>query len=99
MEVERVRMDFTLPAANGTGRELTPEAFSALAEAYRPRSFFSEALCAHYFTYQDKKGTHFVLYDDAVSIRRKLALAARMGIDSAFMFYPHVRDLVGELAD
>jgi hypothetical protein len=99
LEIERVRMDFTLPATSGTGRELTPEAFSALVEQYRPRSFFSEALYAQYFTYPDKKGTHFVLYDDAASIRRKLTLAGRMGIDSVFMFYPHVRDLVGELMD
>ncbi len=97
LEIERVRMDFTLPASNGTGKELTQEAFEGLLSQHRPKPFFSEALYAQYFTYQDRKGTHFVLYDDAESIRRKLSLASRMGIERAFMFYPHVANLIGEL--
>ncbi len=97
LEIERVRMDFTLPASNGTGKQLSPEAFAALVKQYAAKPFFSEALYAQYFTYWDKKGAHFVLFDDAESIRRKLVLAERMGIDSAFLFYPHVADLVSQL--
>ena len=97
LEIERVRMDFTLPAKTGAGKELTPDAFSKLLAQYQPKTFFSEALYAHYFTYRDNKGTHFVLYDDAESIRRKLVLASRMGIDSAFVFYPHIADLIDAL--
>ncbi len=97
LEIERVRMDFTLPAANGSGRELAPDAFSALLAQHRPKSFFSEALYTHYFTYRSRKDTHFVLYDDAESIRRKLSLASRMGIENAFLFYPHVADLIEDI--
>ena len=97
LEIERVRMDFTLPALRGTGKELTAGALNDLMQSYRRRIFFSEALYAQYFTYHDKKGTHFVLFDDADSIRRKLILATRMGIEHSFLFFPHVSDLIGEL--
>ena len=97
LEIERVRMDFALPAVTGTGQDLSAVELQALIDQYKPNSFLSKELCANYFTYRDKKGTHFVLYDNAASIRRKLAVAASLGVDSALMFYPHVADIIDKI--
>jgi len=51
-------------------------------------------LSAYYFTYQDASGSHFVLYDDAGSIRKKIFLARQLGIDHAMLFFPEVEDLL-----
>ena len=40
LEIERVRMDFSLPAVTGTGKDLTEEELRALVERYHPSSFF-----------------------------------------------------------
>lgn len=97
LEIERVRMDFSLPATQGTGHDLTASELHSLMEEYHPQSFFSKDLCAYYFTYYDKKGTHFVLYDNDVSIRRKLAVASKSGIEDAFIFYPHIADIIDRI--
>ncbi len=99
LEIERVRMDFTLPAKTGTGTELTADELKNLMDEYHPQSFLSKDLCAYYFTYHDKKGTHFVLYDNDTSIRRKLTAAGKLGIEDAFVFYPHVSDIIDRLTD
>ncbi len=98
LEIERVRMDFSLPATQGTGKELTAGELQSLVEQYNPQSFLSKDLCAYYFTYNDKKGTHFVLYDNGASIKRKLAVASKMGIEDAFIFYPHVADIIDQIS-
>lgn len=97
LEIERVRMDFTPPVTNGVGKELSAEELQALIEQHHPQSFLSKELCAYYFTYRDKKGTHFVLFDNGASIKRKLQVAAKMGIDSAFLFCPHVADIIDKI--
>lgn len=97
LEIERVRMDFTLPASSGTGKELSAEDLQNLLTQYHPQSFLSIPLCTNYFTYHDKKGVHFVLYDNSTSIHCKLGAAADMGIDTAFMFYPHVSDIIDKI--
>ncbi|SHH93165.1 hypothetical protein SAMN02745823_01499 [Sporobacter termitidis DSM 10068] len=97
LEIERVRMDFSLPAVTGAGRELTAEELQALIEQQHAQSFLSKDLCAYYFTYHDKKGTRFVLYDNAASIRRKLTVASRLGIENAFIFYPQVEDIIDKI--
>jgi hypothetical protein len=97
LEIERVRMDFVLPERSGVGTVLTDKQFKSLYAAHCKRSFYSPGLCANYFTYRDGGRTHIVLFDDAASIRRKLELATGLGIGSAFLFYPHVSDLLSEL--
>jgi predicted alpha/beta-fold hydrolase len=97
LEIERVRMDFSLPAVTGTGKELTAEELQALMEQHHAQSFLSKDLCAYYFTYHEKKGTRFVLYDNAASIRRKLAVGAKLGVTDAFIFYPHVADIIDKI--
>ncbi|HHT16598.1 MAG TPA: hypothetical protein GXZ77_02605 [Papillibacter sp.] len=97
LEIERVRMDFTLPAKTGTGRELMQEELEALLDTYKPKIHYSEELVASYFIYRSRKRTHFVLFDNAATIRRKLTHAARAGIDTAFLFYPNVYDILDEI--
>lgn len=97
LEIERVRMDFSLPAAQGTGMELTADELQSLIDEHRPQSFLSKDLCAYYFTYHDKKDTHFVLYDNGASIRRKLSVASTMDIEDAFIYYPHTADIIDKI--
>ena len=44
-----------------------------------------------------ENGVHFVLYDDAGSIRKKLDIAGRMGITRAFLPYGQADDLLPRL--
>lgn len=97
LDVQRLRMDFTLPARTGEGVPLSPEAFQALMEREEPAVFFSQELCARYFTYARDGETHFVLFDDAGTIRKKLQTGAALGCSAAFLMFPEVRDLLGEL--
>ena len=74
LAVERVAADFFLPAPSGQGHPLSQEELKALMDEREPAVFFSNELCAHYFTYMNRQnGAHFVLFDDAASIRKKLA--------------------------
>ena len=59
--------------------------------------FFSQDLCARYFTYTREGETHFVLFDDADTLQQKLQTGTRMGFSAAFLMYPEVRDLLPRL--
>ena len=98
LAVERSAEDFFLPSPNGQGRPLTREELAAKRKELSPSIFFSDELCARYFTYMNRQsGAHFVLFDDAGSIRKKLGLAEAMGIDRALFFYPEVSDLLPDI--
>lgn len=97
LEIERVRMDFCLPSLNGSGKRLTARELYSMIQSRGAQSYFSQELCAYYFTFQDKKGSHFVLYDDAGSIKKKIYLASQFGISSAMLLYPEVEDLISKL--
>lgn len=87
--LEWSREDFTLPAKSGAGAPLSPAELTALLQKRRPNVYFSAELCAHYFTYMPTGGSpHFVLYDNAFSMEKKLRLAAEMGITEGFLPYP-----------
>ena len=76
-----------------TGGELSKK-----MEELRPSVFFSNELCAHYFTYMSPKtGAHFVLFDDAGSIRRKLQLSRSLDIDRAVLSYPDTAELLPQI--
>ena len=50
--------------------------------------YYSQALCANYFTYRDGgQDTHFVLFDDEKSLMRKCELAEKAGVGSIFALY------------
>lgn len=98
LAVERVAEDFFLPSPDGQGTPLSREALSTMLEQRAPSIFFSDQLCAHYFTYMaPDNGAHFVLFDDAGSIRKKLLLARNLGIRQAVLAYPQVDDLLEDI--
>lgn len=97
LDCQRLAMDFLLPSPNGEGAPLTRQQLQQLQQG-RP-VYFSEDLCARYFTYRTRQHTHFVLFDDADTIRRKLRLAEELGITTAFVMLPEVDDLLEGLFD
>lgn len=92
LDVERLRMDFRLPCPSGQGRPLDDREFRRLAER-GGATFFSPDLCARYFTYVQGGQTHFVLFDDADTLNRKVRTAAAMGFAAAFFMWPEVGDI------
>ena len=59
--------------------------------------FFSEELCANYFSYTAQGRAHFILFDTAETLRCKLRLGRERGMETAFLMYPEVSDLLPEL--
>jgi hypothetical protein len=97
LDVQRLRMDFSLPAPSGEGTTLTGEQLDDLLKREAPAVFFSQELCTRYFTYQKDGEAHFVLYDDEETLRRKLRIGSSMNIGIGFLLYPEVRDLLSGL--
>lgn len=97
LDLQRLMMDFPLPSPSGEGTPLTREALRALRETHSPAVFFSQELCARYFTYSKGGQTHFVLYDDGETLTYKLRLGQSLGIAAAFAMYPEVSDLLEPL--
>jgi len=95
LAVERVAEDFFLPAPGGQGTPLSREELAAKLTERSPSVFFSQELCAHYFTYMSRDhGAHFVLYDTAGSIRAKLQVALACGVSRFVLAWPEVDDLL-----
>ena len=91
LEMVPLCVDFTLPS-NGRGETITQERLSQLLDSGL-MSYYSRELAAKYFTYQTSDGmTHFVLYDDAYTIREKLETAGREGACEIFLPYTRLRD-------
>ena len=97
LDLERVMMDFPLPCPSGCGTPLTREELLALREKHPSSVYFSRELMAKYFTYSAGNGTHFVLFDDAETLRQKVKLAQNLGIQTAFLMFPEISDLLPEL--
>lgn len=97
LDVQRLRMDFRLPARTGEGTPLSAEELHRLMERESPAVFFSQELCARYFTYSRGGDTHFVLFDDADTLNQKLKVGASLGFSAAFLMWPEIRDLAGTL--
>ena len=71
--------------------------FQDLLDRESPSVFFSQDLCARYFTYARDGETHFVLFDDADTLSQKLRTGGNMGFAAAFLMYPEVQDLLPKL--
>ena len=71
LDLERVQMDFPLPCPTGCGTPLRHEELLALQQKHHASIYYSRELAANYFTYPTERGTHFVLFDDAETLRRK----------------------------
>lgn len=98
LAVERSAADFFLPSPTGQGLPLSREELRQRMEELSPSVFFSNELCAHYFTYMNRQnGAHFVLFDDASSIRKKLYVARSLDIADALLPYPEMEDILGEI--
>lgn len=96
LDLQRLVMDFPLPSPSGQGRPLSLTELSQLRRGQNV--FYSDGLCARYFTRSGSDGTtHMVLFDDAQTLRRKLALGRSLGIRDALVMLPEVEDLLGEL--
>lgn len=95
--VERVAEDFLLPSPNGAGAPLTAEELQKRREEFGANIFFSDELCAHYFTYMAGEKGHFVLFDDAGSVQKKLRVARSLGVETAFFPYEEMADLLETL--
>ncbi len=90
LAVEWQRTDLTLPAEGGS-RALTPLELEDQRRRLEPAVFFDRGLCAHYYTYRDRRGcSHFVVFDTARSIRAKLSLAQRLGLPAAVLAAPEL---------
>ncbi len=98
LAIERVAEDFYLPSPSGQGQPLSQEELRRLMDERSPSIFFSTELCAHYFTYMSQEnGAHFVLFDDAGSIRKKLQVARGLGIRQAVLSYPQIEDVLEDI--
>lgn len=98
LSIERVRLDFLLPSPSGQGTPISQEELQQRIEAISPSIFFSNELCAYYFTYMSpNSGAHFILYDDAGSIRKKLQVARSLDISDAIVPFLLVEDLLPEI--
>lgn len=97
LDLERLRMDFPLPAPTGQGEPLTAESLSRLLERESPAVFFSQELCARYFTYTRDGAHRFVLYDDAGTLRQKLRIGTALGYAACFFMWPEIQDIAADL--
>ena len=81
LALEKAAEDFFLPSPTGSGVSLTREQLQERLEQLRPSVFFSNDLCARYFTYMSREnGAHFVLFDDGDTLRRKMDVARQAGV-------------------
>ena len=81
LALQKAAEDFFLPSPTGSGLPLSREQLAERLERLRPAVFFSNELCARYFTYMSREsGAHFVLFDDGDTLRRKVEVARSAGI-------------------
>lgn len=98
LAIQRAAEDFTLPAPSGSGAPLTREELARRIQQRGASVFFSDELCANYFTYVSREnGAHFVLFDTAASIRKKLLLARQAGLCACILAWPEVDDLMDQI--
>mgnify|MGYP005956313713 CR=1 FL=1 len=98
LSLHRACEDFFLPARTGAGRPLSQQDLQERIHRMSPNIFFSQDLCAHYFTYMSREtGAHFILFDDEASLKKKRALAREIGIRRFFLLFPEVEDCLPAL--
>ncbi len=97
LDLERLMMDFTIPAPTGVGTPLSPAQFRHLAAALHPAVFFSRELCAKYFTCRLQNRHHLILFDDASTLMEKMRMGKELGISHFFFSYPDISDIFSEL--
>jgi len=93
----RLAMDFTLPAPSGEGNPIPFGELQRLRQERGAAVFYSPELMARYFTYQKGGSFHFVLFDDAGTMRQKLQLGKELGAKAAFVLYPEIKEFLPQL--
>ena len=91
LDLERTCRDYLLPCPAGPGHCMDQETFRRLSCGCT--YYFSPELCARYFTYRCGTQSHYVVYDDADTLRRKMAHGEELGITKGVMVYGEVKDL------
>jgi|GEM_PF-195520 len=100
IEIPRICADFSIPATDPDGKRLSQEELTVLISEHRANIFFSRDLCAKYFTYRDKNADpHFVLFDDASTLKSKLYAVAARSIGTALVLYNEASDLLPIITD
>lgn len=96
LELVPLSMDFLLPSG-GNGRQISAEELDMLlARGLTP--YYADALCAHYVTYRDSSGsTHFTVFDDASTLRRKWETAAQYGAGKIFGLYDELAEALPDI--
>ncbi len=94
LTLQPVAEDFNLPSLNGQGVSLSPSELADLRERLKPTVFFSQELCAHYFTYLKGNRGHMVLFDDRESLEKKRTVAEGLGVRRFFTAYPQVAEFL-----
>jgi hypothetical protein len=95
LEIVPVATDFVLPAMGG-GTPITAQKLKSLTAG--KASYYSPELAARYLTYHTSDGmTHFVLYDDGGTIRRKIEAAESAGVREVFLPYCRLREELPEI--
>lgn len=93
--IQRTAEDFTLPAPSGCGTPLTRQELDRRIQSRGASIFFSDELCAHYFTYMSRQsGAHFVMFDNAASIRKKIHIAGQFGLCACILAWPEVDNIL-----
>ena len=78
-------------------KSLAQAALDALIREHQPAVFFSKDLFARYFTYAKNGESHFILFDDADTLRQKLRLGRQLGVAAAFFQWPEACDIADSL--
>ena len=98
LAIQRASEDFFLPSPTGSGRPMSRAELAQDLAQRTPSIFFSNDLCARYYTYMSREsGAHFILFDDAMSIRKKIQVAQSLGITRAVAALPEIDDLLPAL--
>lgn len=98
LALQRTAEDFFLPSPTGSGQPLSQEQLRRMMEERSPSVFFSRELCARYFTYMSRdSGAHFVLFDDAQTMAKKVEVARSVGISTILGAWTDLRDCASAL--
>lgn len=69
-----------------------------MIEELSPSVFFSRELCARYFTYMSRdSGAHFVLFDDAQTMAKKVEIARQLSIPTILGAWSDLQDAIPAL--
>ncbi len=88
----------TMPHEDDNCKTLSFREAMLLKSRCMAESFYSPALSANYFIFQDTdKSCGFCLFDDANSISRKIRLAKQYGIDTVFLVNKEISDFSNDI--